>query len=502
MRLSSLVVAALIASSAGAAPWEVPLPPAGHFVVDETQSLDAATIAELDAIASAIDDSGTGQLGIAVVPTTSGIVPRTFGTNLFNHWGIGHASKDDGVLILVAVNDRKAELIVGTSEPLPSHVTDAIMRDDIVANMKRKDLKNALVSAARSVQRELAARARPAQPTVPHVDEELARYLRSEKAFPDRTPRSWVMDLSGTLSASQRARLDVIGTELYAETQGRLVFLVVSTPSAWPTVSELVDVLERQLGPGKPLGIVATNLDAHDVLIRLPPGVVSSSWDRSELERVMREMLGREPIDGLEHAGHFTSTALRTGIAPRPMSDVLREARARFGWFGWAFAAAFAVVGAWFGRRWNRNRIRSCEECQQPRERLDDNAEDAHLSPGQKSEESLRSVDYDVWHCGRCNDVLVLRYGALFSSYGSCNSCGHKTASSSSRTISHATEYSTGSVEVTERCAHCSHVNTYTRTTARLTPRSTSSSSSWSSSRSSGSFGGGSSSGSGSSGSW
>jgi uncharacterized protein len=111
----------------------------------------------------------------------------------------------------------------------------------------------------------------------------------------------------------------------------------------------------------------------------------------------------------------------------------------------------------------------------------------------------VRSVDYDVWWCERCRDPLVLRYGKIFTFYSGCPSCRAKTLSSSTTTITRATEYSGGSERVDQKCAHCNYRNSFTRSTPRIT-RSSSSSSSSSSSRSS--FGGGSSSGRGSSGSW
>jgi uncharacterized protein len=154
-------------------------------------------------------------------------------------------------------------------------------------------------------------------------------------------------------------------------------------------------------------------------------------------------------------------------------------------------------------RRYLRRRPRACEHCHQPRELLSEDADDEHLESGQRKEESIGSVDYDVWWCGRCQDALVLDYSAWFTGYSRCPSCSNRTKSSDSTTVRRATEYSEGLVRVDERCVQCSYTNSYTRVTARI-ERSTSSSSSYSSSSSSSSssFGGGSSSGGGSSGSW
>jgi uncharacterized membrane protein YgcG len=517
-RTSVLLVAVSLAPVAFAASgWDVPRPPAGRFVSDESGQLRPDTVTELQAIAEAINASDRGQLGVLVTRTTGGEAPRRFATDVFNAWGIGHAGRDDGVFIFLALDDRKAELIVGSKEPLVKRQTDAIMANAIVANMKRKDPDGAVLAAARAVQRELGAAAVQTETTPPprppsEVEERLGAYLRGEKPFPDRTPRSWVMDLTESLSASERAELDVLSNELYADGKGRLVFLNVSTEAAWPPLDTLVHAMVRQVEPTSklPLAVVALNPRTLDGRIRLPAPLVMTSWEQTKLDEALREMTARRLMPNrFLLGGQFAAQALRTGIPPRPMSDVVREAFERFAAWLWGGLVALVVGGVWWLRRWLRNRPRVCETCHQPRERLAEDEDDVHLSEGQRAEEGLKSVDYDVWYCGRCDDTLVLDYSAFFSGYGKCQSCSFKTATSSSTTIQHATEYTHGLVRVTERCSHCSHVHSYERLTAKLQPRRSSSSSrssSWSSSssssRSSGGFGGGRSSGGGSSGSW
>lgn len=503
-RLGAVLVALASSLVSAADPWALPPPPRGQFALDRTSTLKGATLAELDRLASEIDDSGFGQLGVVVLKTTSGVQPRTFATNLFNHWGIGHGLRNDGVLIMLAMEDRKAELVVGSSNPLDQATTDRIMADDIVANMKKRDPDSAVLAAARAVQAALAARAQtvlPSQgPASPHVDDALGRYVRKETAFPDFTPRRWVIDLSESLSASERSRLEVLSAEVYGAGKGRLVFLVFATGASWPTLRQLAQTLDRQLLGSTPLGLVVYNATTKEASIRLPAALTVGAWEGNQVaaaESVMRS--APDATTALEGAGSFAANALLHGVPPRPMNDVLREAFERFSLFIWSGFGGAGVLGLVFFRRWNRSRSRSCERCSQPRERLGEAADDRHLSSGQQTEESLGSVDYDVWWCGRCNDPLVLRYAAFFSRYGSCPSCRFKTATSTSTTLRHATEYSEGSVEVTTTCTNCNHRSTSTHTTARL---SSSSDSSSSSSSSSSSWGGGSSSGGGSSGSW
>ncbi len=177
------------------------------------------------------------------------------------------------------------------------------------------------------------------------------------------------------------------------------------------------------------------------------------------------------------------------------------------GWFlgGLAGVGGVGAAGVAGVRSLMRRRPRKCKKCRTIAVLLGEVADDASLAPGQRTEERVGSVDYDVWDCPACDGVEVLRYGKLFTRYKQCPSCGAKTKSSSSSTVTSATEYSTGLARIEESCANCSFKNTYTRVIPRVTPSSSSSSSSsssFSSSSSSRGGGGGHSSGGGGGGSW
>jgi uncharacterized protein len=128
--------------------------------------------------------------------------------------------------------------------------------------------------------------------------------------------------------------------------------------------------------------------------------------------------------------------------------------------------------------------------------RLVELADDSHLSSGQKPEEQLKSVDYDVWTCPTCPQVIQFRYGTFFTRYARCPSCRHVTKSKSVNRVRSPTKWSSGLKTITERCSNCGYTAERTHVLPQLDDDH--SSSSWSSSSS----GGGSSSGAGASGSW
>ena len=159
----------------------------------------------------------------------------------------------------------------------------------------------------------------------------------------------------------------------------------------------------------------------------------------------------------------------------------------------WAFLAPLAAIPVQIYRRWKRNRPRICPIDGSEMTRLDEVWDDNHLQQGQITEEELKSVDYDVWQCPKCDHVTIEAYKAWFSRYGACRSCGYRTVEGDTTIVEPATTSSTGLKRIDYYCHHCHDSYSVTRTIPRKSK---------SSSSGGGSFGGGSSSGGGASGSW
>lgn len=82
-----------------------------------------------------------------------------------------------------------------------------------------------------------------------------------------------------------------------------------------------------------------------------------------------------------------------------------------------------ALAALWIGRR-TRNRPRRCDTCGARMEKLDEEADNAFLSPGQDLEERLNTVDYDVWKCPRCGTVERYPFRQRQLKYTRCPDCG------------------------------------------------------------------------------
>jgi len=135
-------VACLVSTSAALA-WaaqaaSISGPRPATAVVDEVGLLPADDVAALERLAGGIRGAGGGDLVIVVADTTGGQPPRAFATALFNRWQLGSAERNDGLLIFLAIGDRRAEIILGDGIDDPRQVaaSERIMADVLIPELR------------------------------------------------------------------------------------------------------------------------------------------------------------------------------------------------------------------------------------------------------------------------------------------------------------------------------------------------------------------------------
>ena len=82
-------------------------------VQDQADIIPAAEEIELARRSEALEAATTDQLVVVSVPTLNGQDIAQFSTALGNRLGVGQADKDNGVLIVVAPNEREVRISVG-----------------------------------------------------------------------------------------------------------------------------------------------------------------------------------------------------------------------------------------------------------------------------------------------------------------------------------------------------------------------------------------------------
>lgn len=134
------VVGAPLASRA-AAQDTVPVPRLEQRVTDLTGTLTADEIEAIERKLAAFEERKGSQIAVLFVPTT---VPETieqYGIRVVDVWKLGRGDVDDGVLFLVAKDDRALRLEVGygLEGALPDAIANRIVEDIVVPRFREGD---------------------------------------------------------------------------------------------------------------------------------------------------------------------------------------------------------------------------------------------------------------------------------------------------------------------------------------------------------------------------
>lgn len=134
-------------------------------VVDEAGLLSAATRSQLSQLSEQQERATSNQLVIAVVKSLQGYPIEDYGYQLGRHWGIGQKGKNNGVILIVAPNEREVRIEVGYG--LEGALTDAlasnIVQTQILPNFKRGDFEAGVVAGAQAIAAAVAGEYTPTE---------------------------------------------------------------------------------------------------------------------------------------------------------------------------------------------------------------------------------------------------------------------------------------------------------------------------------------------------
>ena len=149
--LAAWALATLALGAATAAAQDVPT--LTGRVVDRAGMLSPATEAALTARLAAHEDSTSNQVVVLTVPSLEGEAIEPYATRVFRAWGLGQAGRDNGVLLLVARDDRELRIEVGYG--LEGDLTDAtsgtIIRRVIVPRFRDGDVDGGVLAGVDAI---------------------------------------------------------------------------------------------------------------------------------------------------------------------------------------------------------------------------------------------------------------------------------------------------------------------------------------------------------------
>ena len=149
--LFAVAVAALLA--AGFAIAAPNYPELTGRIVDNANLLKPEDRASIEAELKALEGTSTDQVAVVTVPSLDGYTIEDYGIGLARKWEIGQKDKDNGVVLIVAPNERKVRIEVGRRlEPLLTDtMSKLIVENAILAQFRRGDFSAGIRDGVRDI---------------------------------------------------------------------------------------------------------------------------------------------------------------------------------------------------------------------------------------------------------------------------------------------------------------------------------------------------------------
>lgn len=294
-----------------------------QFISDPGFHLSEKALDDANARLKALQDSATVETAIVIVDDIGNQDIYDFTNALARKWGVGKKDKNNGVVVVIALNQKEVRIHTGSGVEgvLPDIAARRIIDETVIPRMKTGDIDNAVG--------------------------DLSGRLYEVFTDPDAAA-----ELHSSLPA-QRRQTDTLRILIFFAVAMALLALVLLLRYIWNMRS--MSVYER--------AIYARN----------------NYWI------------------------FIVLSFISLGMALPVMLVYL------------------------YIKHYYRNKPRKCDVCGAPMEKIDEENDNSYLTPSQDLEEQVKSVDYDVWHCGKCGATEIFPFTQKNSAYTQCPWCKSRT---------------------------------------------------------------------------
>lgn len=478
MRSFTLIILALASIVGWAQKYEVQTVPnpktaSNSYVSNPDKILDNAAEAEINSILGQVEAQTSAEVAVVAVQSIGDGDVFEFSQSLFNYWGIGKAKENNGLLVLLVLDQKTVRFHsgYGIEGILPDIVCKKIQREKMLPHFKENNYSVGMVMGIREV-----------------------ATLLTDSTY-----------ASNNLLQAE-AEGSTLGTEAYDLTP-----LYVVGGIGWAIIA----LIMWAVGKSKNSFTDSPKFDAGSAphikmsskqylvwFLFLPLGIFIIGLIVNQLSTFLMALYGYIFL-GAADTKRRMNAVTKSGLAKADyygLHQFYRKKRSFWVWMAILVPVPFLFLVFRYGAKMKlfREHPRNCPTCGKPMESHSETSEDPHLNPKQIFEENIKSVDYDVWQCTGCGSKQVLRYPTDQSTYEECPKCSTVAYYvASNRILRAATTSSEGLKEEIKICKYCQFKNTRTFSTPKL-----SSSSSGGSGGGGSSFGGGRSGGGGASSSW
>ena len=126
-------------------------------VIDEAKILSASDKQAIETKLRSLNDRGLAQAAVVIVPTTNGEDIFDYSMKVADRWKLGKKDTDQGLLMVVAVNDRKMYILTGygLEGTIPDAVAKRIISDDITPRFKQGDYAGGITAGINRIEERL-----------------------------------------------------------------------------------------------------------------------------------------------------------------------------------------------------------------------------------------------------------------------------------------------------------------------------------------------------------
>lgn len=192
------------------------LPTLNQPIIDQAKILTDVEMRQLNQKILSLYQQGKAQIGVIIVPTTGQESIFDFALRVGEKWQLGSAKRDNGLLIAIAINDHKIQILTGygLEGVLPDVVLSRIIRNQITPSFKQGQYAQGISSGLDEITRIVNLDPEIAQQAAQELKERHEQALREQQAKDNTLSMALFILIAGVVGSF------IVGKRLSAATAG------------------------------------------------------------------------------------------------------------------------------------------------------------------------------------------------------------------------------------------------------------------------------------------
>ncbi len=134
-----------------------PLPVNNGYITDEASIINANDVVILNAELAQYEKETSNQIAVVIIKSLQGEAIEDVALQIARKWGIGQKGKDNGILVLIAYDDRQARIEVGygLEGAVPDIIAKGIIDKDLIPAFRDGQYKTGIENAIDSLKKHI-----------------------------------------------------------------------------------------------------------------------------------------------------------------------------------------------------------------------------------------------------------------------------------------------------------------------------------------------------------